>query len=126
MDNAEVIANLQAIYDQLDARFKEVAGLRGDPTVPLLEIMARSIDIDSRLSSLSGRMSAIQNQIVTRQTAERMGAAVPPLGNNQRLALLAALTAVSISITTAANFSAAIQLATDISAAATSGAGAVS
>jgi hypothetical protein len=121
MDNDQVIASLEQLISDLRTRLSEVEALRSDRTVPLEERFDREMRINARLSSLNQQIAHASFQLNNRQLARQLQNAVFPLDPAEITALTAALQKVSTSISAAATFSDKIQLAAEISAAASSG-----
>jgi hypothetical protein len=121
MDSDQVIASLEQLISDLRVRLGEVEALRDDPTVPLEERFDREMRINARLSSLNQQIAHANFQLNNRQLARQLQNAVPPLDPADIAALTAALQKVSTSISAVATFSDKIQLAAEISAAASSG-----
>src|SRR5437773_12377537 len=122
IDNATVIAELKNLIEALQARLAELQTIQGAPGGPLEERADRQMQIFARISSINIRILHLQNRLHDRELAAAVGEAVPPLSEERRQAMRAALEKVNQSIVAIGMFKDAIALAEEISKAASSAA----
>ena len=113
---------MKNLIEALQARLAELQTIQGAPGGPLEERADRQMQIFARISSINIRILHLQNRLHDRELAAAVGEAVPPLSEERRQAMRAALEKVNQSIVAIGMFKDAIALAEEISKAASSAA----
>jgi chromosome segregation ATPase len=118
MSNDEVIAILESILDELTARRDELEEKVNTLDGPLEELITLERRLDERLTSLNTRIRHIRFRLRERKLARDLDQAVSPLSASRKSALEKALVKVSESISATNTVKRTIQLAQEISDAA--------
>ncbi len=119
MNNEEVIQKLQKMVEELEQRQNELRALRNQPNVPIHERPGRDMQIHARISSLEVRLLHLRSEINRRELAKSLNESVPPISDDRKNAMNVALVKVSQDISLTNTFKAKIELASQISNAAT-------